>query len=260
MKYIWQILVLVLTIGIIGALCIAVFVCDNFTTLGFAIEIGSTLILGGVPLYILHTNRADNKAKEEKRIKQENFERMQAIIEQNYRLLDYESVVYAIQLMSINPTQVMNILYALLRQIEEQTHRYDLNLPYSLKDNYVREYGIIFDNCLKEYGRFINDMILACYIQQMIVSDSCNKTTMNEALLKLTRLFKVSTDVSALLFSEKGLIDKLQTLKDNEKYSESVQNAIKERINDMLALHSMKMELSRAGMELIQNKRSELTS
>lgn len=236
---------------------ILVFVCDCYERIGIIVDILSTVILAGVPLYILYTTNRDNRIKEEYKYREDNLNRMRVIIDQNYSLFDFESVSFAAQIMKLDQTQAINILYALLRQLEVQGHRYDLNMPYNEDENYVKLYTQTFSKCLKEYGHFINDLILVCYIQQMIDSNMCNKAAMSENIIALTKLFDISPEASQVLFSEHGLIGKLRDIPDNDNYVESVKIAIAERIEEISKLHIMKQDLSIAGMKLVSEKESE---
>lgn len=256
----WQKLAVAIIIAIIVALCVSLFVCDNYTRIGIFVEISSTVFLGGVSLYILSKNREDDKVKKENINRKESFERMQLVLEQNFSILDYESVVFAMQVMRINQTQALDILFALLRQVETQGHRYDLNMPYSYDEDCVRRYAQTFNKCLKEYGHFINDLILICHLQQMIFSNKCDKSTINNELVAMTKVFEVSPDSGEIMFAENGLLRKLREIPDNEDFVDSVICAIDERTSDIMKLHSMKQELSEVGLALVEKKREELNS
>ena len=244
---------------VITLLLIVVFVCDNYDRVGIVVELFSTFVLACVPLCILNISRSDDKAKEEQNNRKESLEKMRVIIEQNYSMLDFESVGFVIRIMRFNQTQALDILFALLRQIEVQGHRYDLNMPYNEDENCVKLYSQTFSKCLKEYGHFINDLILVCYIQQMIDSNMCNKAAMGENIIALTKLFDISPEASQVLFSEHGLIGKLRDIPDNDNYVESVKIAIAERIEEISKLHIMKRNLSEAGMAIVESKGGELT-
>lgn len=252
-KLIAVVSVLVVT-SILGIL---VFVCDCYERIGIIVDILSTAILAGVPLYILYTTNRDNRIKEEYKYREDNLNRMRVIIDQNYSMFDFESVSFAAQIMKLDQTQAINILYALLRQLEVQGHRYDLNLPYSNDEDCVKRYTEAFTKGMKEYGRYINDLILICYIQQMIGSKNCNKATMNDCLIALTKLFEMSPEASEIMFSEGGLIGKLRDIPDNENYVESVENALAERIIECRKLQIMKKKLAFEGGELIRVKKME---
>ncbi|MDY5780887.1 MAG: hypothetical protein SPK38_03180 [Candidatus Cryptobacteroides sp.] len=253
----WKHIAGIICLVVLAILCILVFVCDCYDRIGILVDILSTVVLAGVPLYILYTSNRDNKIKEEYKCREDNLNRMRAIIDQNYSMFDFESVSFAAQIMKLDQTQAVNILYALLRQLEVQGHRYDLNLPYSNEEDCVRRYTEAFTNGMKEYGRYINDLVLVCYIQQMIDSNNCNKATMNNCLIALTKLFEMSPEASEIMFSEGGLIGKLRDIPDNENYVESVEKAMAERINECGKLQIMKKELAFAGGALIRAKKME---
>lgn len=254
----WKYLAGAVLITVTIVLLIGVFVCDNYSRLGFVVEILSTFVLGVVPLYILQCNRDDDKAKEDNRMRNDDLERVKVIIDQNFSTLDFVTVGSALRIMQFDQEQALNILFALLRQVENQGHRYDLNLPYSNDEDCVRNYTLTFGECLEEYGHCINDMILACHIQRMIASNMCNRTTVIKDFVSLEKQLEISSEAGKILFSQGGLVDKLKAIPDDENYVESVRSAIAERINEISKMHMMKNKLAEAGRILVEKKRGEL--
>lgn len=88
----WKYLAGAVLITVTIVLLIGVFVCDNYSRLGFVVEILSTFVLGVVPLYILQCNRDDDKAKEDNRMRNDDLERVKVIIDQNFSTLDFVTV------------------------------------------------------------------------------------------------------------------------------------------------------------------------
>lgn len=251
----------ILILGVIGFdifLIIRLFAADDYMRCSVITNIVSTCVLAIVPLYVLHRNREDDKAKEEYRTKQENLEKLKKLIAQNYSMLDYESISYAIVVMSIDKTQAVNILYALLRQVKNQSHQFDLNMPYSNDDKCVKDYSLAFESCLIEYGRFINDMILACGIEQSIISGECTKSYIDRIVATMTNLINASPLAAKFIFAEGGLLSKLKEIPDVENYIGAVESAIVERKKDLFLLQNMEGELVKAAKVLTETKQKEV--
>ncbi|MGM9741746.1 MAG: hypothetical protein ACI3ZC_01635, partial [Candidatus Cryptobacteroides sp.] len=187
-----------------------------------------------------------------------HLDRCYQLIAQNYSMLDFESISYAIVVMNVDKMQVLNILYALLRQVETQSHQSDLNMPYSKDEECVNNYLSAFDSCMTEYGRFINDMILACGIEQSINSGECTKSYIDRIVVTMTNLISTSPLAAKFTFAEGGLLSRLKEIQDGENFIDAVQSAIEGRKTDLRLLYKMKEELIKAATVLTETKQKEV--
>ena len=247
--------------GLIGALLfliVKIFIVEDYTRWGVLANMLSTILLAIVPLYILCRTRQDDKAKEEYRTKKEDLEKLKKLIAHNYCMLDFESISYAFVVMSVDKIQVLDILLALLRQVETQSHQSDLNMPYSNDEKCVNDYLLTFESCLTEYGRFIDDMILACGIEQSINAGECTKSYIDGIDVTLTKLIETSPLAAKYIFAEGGLLSRLKEIQDGENYIDAVQSSIEGRRNDLRSLYKLKDELIKAATVLTLTKKKEV--
>lgn len=247
--------------GLIGALLfliVKIFIVEDYTRWGVLANMLSTILLAIVPLYILCRTRQDDKAKEEYRTKKEDLEKLKKLIAHNYSMLDFESISYAIVVMSVDKIQVLDILLALLRQVETQSHQSDLNMPYSNDEKCVNDYLLTFESCLTEYGRFIDDMILACGIEQSINAGECTKSYIDGIVVTMTKLIDTSPLAAKYIFAEGGLLSRLKEIQDGENYIDAVQSSIEGRRNDLRSLYKLKDELIKAATVLTLTKKKEV--
>ena len=247
--------------GLIGALLfliIKIFIVEDYTRWGVLANMLSTILLAIVPLYILCRTRQDDKAKEEYRTKKEDLEKLKKLIAHNYSMLDFESISYAIVVMSVDKIQVLDILLALLRQVETQSHQSDLNMPYSNDEKCVNDYLLAFESCLTEYGRFIDDMILACGIELSINAGECTKSYIDRIVVTMTKLIDTSPLAAKYIFAEGGLLSRLKEIQDGENYIDAVQSSIEGRRNDLRSLYKLKDELIKAETVLTLTKKKEV--
>ena len=139
-----------------------------------------TLIGALITMFVLYRtrewNQYDNNETRERQnkilkfqTKQLCFENLKKQLDSNYRIFDFQEAILATNYINVGKCELANeYLLKLNKDIEMQSYSFDLYLTgldmSECKQNYIN----IYQNILRQYGDYVNDLILICGIRLRI--------------------------------------------------------------------------------------------
>lgn len=123
-----------------------------------------------IPMFILYRTRMWNKEDNDETRKLQNkilqyqakriwFEGLRKQLDENYRILDFQGAILAINEMTLGNCQTaMELLMQLNKSIEMQSYSFDLYFCGKDRTEEETVYLICYNEMLREYGCFVNDL------------------------------------------------------------------------------------------------------
>lgn len=217
-----------------------------------------------IPMFILYRTRQWNKEDNDEtrnmqhkvlqyQAKRVWFEEFKKQLDDNYRLLDLQEITIVINnIVFENYSIALTNLMQLNKNIEMQAHCFDLCLGevhHTAEQKYVDCYNAL----LKEYGTFVNDIILICNIANVIQHGGDYQKYVRESYNLLNNIHKEDNIVEVSPFLEK--IDKMVF---DEKSINEIIDACKNRMADTVNLQKRKKVLIDATRILLSAKEQEI--
>lgn len=225
-----------------------------------------TLIGSIITMFVLYRTRAWNKDdNEDTRKTQNNFlkyqvkqvwlEGLRKQLDANYRVLNFqETMIAANNIANGDCLKAMGYLMNLNKDIEMQGYSFDLYLSGdNLNENEI-EYISCYQHVLKQYGEYVNDLILICGIKIRISQGDNNIVSyINDSIAYYNELQKINLDV----FPGNFIKDLEIKLNSNCTFQE-LENICASRIMDIGFIHSEKSNLQKATNKLLKFEENEI--
>lgn len=225
-----------------------------------------TLIGSIITMFVLYRTRAWNKDDNEDTRKTQNnilkyqvklvwLEGLRKQLDANYRVLNFqETMIAANNIANGDCLKAMGYLMNLNKDIEMQGYSFDLYLSGdSLNENEI-EYISCYQHILKQYGEYVNDLILICGIKIRISQGDNNIVSyINDSIAYYNELQKINLDV----FPGNFIKDLEIKLNSNCTFQE-LENICASRIMDIGFIHSEKSNLQKATNKLLKFEENEI--
>lgn len=225
-----------------------------------------TLIGSIITMFVLYRTRAWNKDDNEDTRKTQNnilkyqvkqvwLEGLRKQLDANYRVLNFqETMIAANNIANGDCLKAMGYLMNLNKDIEMQGYSFDLYLSGdNLNENEI-EYISCYQHVLKQYGEYVNDLILICGIKIRISQGDNNIVSyINDSIAYYNELQKINLDV----FPGNFIKDLEIKLNSNCTFQE-LENICASRIMDIEFIHSEKSNLQKATNKLLKFEENEI--
>ena len=225
-----------------------------------------TLIGSIITMFVLYRTRAWNKDDNEDTRKTQNnilkyqvkqvwLEGLRKQLDANYRVLNFqETMIAANNIANGDCLKAMGYLMNLNKDIEMQGYSFDLYLSGdNLNENEI-EYISCYQHVLKQYGEYVNDLILICGIKIRISQGDTNIVSyINDSIAYYNELQKINPDV----FPGNFIKDLEIKLNSNCTFQE-LENICASRIMDIGFIHSEKSNLQKATNKLLKFEENEI--
>ena len=225
-----------------------------------------TLIGSIITMFVLYRTRAWNKDDNEDTRKTQNnilkyqvkqvwLEGLRKQLDANYRVLNFqETIIAANNIANGDCLKAMGYLMNLNKDIEMQDYSFDLYLSGdNLNENEI-EYISCYQHVLKQYGEYVNDLILICGIKIRISQGDNNIISyINDSIAYYNELQKINLDV----FPGNFIKDLEIKLNSNCTFQE-LENICASRIMDIGFIHSEKSNLQKATNKLLKFEENEI--
>ncbi len=225
-----------------------------------------TLIGSIITMFVLYRTRAWNKDDNEDTRKTQNnilkyqvkqvwLEGLRKQLDANYRVLNFqETMIAANNIANGDCLKAMGYLMNLNKDIEMQGYSFDLYLSGdNLNENEI-EYISCYQHVLKQYGEYVNDLILICGIKIRISQGDNNIVSyIKDSIAYYNELQKINLDV----FPGNFIKDLEIKLNSNCTFQE-LENICASRIMDIGFIHSEKSNLQKATNKLLKFEENEI--
>lgn len=225
-----------------------------------------TLIGSIITMFVLYRTRAWNKDDNEDTRKTQNnilkyqvkqvwLEGLRKQLDANYRVLNFqETMIAANNIANGDCLKAMGYLMNLNKDIEMQCYSFDLYLSGdNLNENEI-EYISCYQHVLKQYGEYVNDLILICGIKIRISQGDNNIVSyIKDSIAYYNELQKINLDV----FPGNFIKDLEIKLNSNCTFQE-LENICASRIMDIGFIHSEKSNLQKATNKLLKFEENEI--
>ena len=225
-----------------------------------------TLIGSIITMFVLYRTRAWNKDDNEDTRKTQNnilkyqvkqvwLEGLRKQLDANYRVLNFqETMIAANNIANGDCLKALGYLMNLNKDIEMQGYSFDLYLSGdNLNENEI-EYISCYQHVLKQYGEYVNDLILICGIKIRISQGDNNIISyINDSIAYYNELQKINLDV----FPGNFIKDLEIKLNSNCTFQE-LENMCASRIMDIGFIHSEKSNLQKATNKLLKFEENEI--
>ena len=225
-----------------------------------------TLIGSIITMFVLYRTRAWNKDDNEDTRKTQNnilkyqvkqvwLEGLRKQLDANYRVLNFqETMIAANNIANGDSLKAMGYLMNLNKDIEMQGYSFDLYLSGdNLNENEIK-YISCYQHVLKQYGEYVNDLILICGIKIRISQGDNNIVSyINDSIAYYNELQKINLDV----FPGNFIKDLEIKLNSNCTFQE-LENMCASRIMDIGFIHSEKSNLQKTTNKLLKFEENEI--
>ena len=225
-----------------------------------------TLIGSIITMFVLYRTRAWNKDDNEDTRKTQNnilkyqvkqvwLEGLRKQLDANYRVLNFqETMIAANNIANGDCLKAMGYLMNLNKDIEMQGYSFDLYLSGdNLNENEI-EYISCYQHVLKQYGEYVNDLILICGIKIRISQGDNNIVSyINDSIAYYNELQKINLDVFPVNF-----IKDLEIKLNSNCTFQELENICASRIMDIGFIHSEKSNLQKATNKLLKFEENEI--
>lgn len=225
-----------------------------------------TLIGSIITMFVLYRTRAWNKDDNEDTRKTQNnilkyqvkrvwLEGLRKQLDANYRVLNFqETMIAANNIANGDCLKALGYLMNLNKDIEMQGYSFDLYLSGdNLNENEI-EYISCYQHVLKQYGEYVNDLILICGIKIRISQGDNNIISyINDSIAYYNELQKINLDV----FPGNFIKDLEIKLNSNCTFQE-LENMCASRIMDIGFIHSEKSNLQKTTNKLLKFEENEI--
>lgn len=219
-----------------------------------------------ITMFVLYRTRVWNKNDNEDTRKTQNnilkyqvkqvwLEGLRKQLDANYRVLNFqETMIAANNIANGDCLKAMGYLINLNKDIEMQGYSFDLYLSGdNLNENEI-EYINCYQHVLKQYGEYVNDLILICGIKIRISQGDNNIVSyINDSIAYYNELQKINLDV----FPGNFIKDLEIKLNSNCTFQE-LENICASRIMDIGFIHSEKSNLQKATNKLLKFEENEI--
>lgn len=176
------------------------------------------------------------------------FEGLRKQLDLNYRILNFQDTIIAANNIAIGNYQTaMDYLMKLNKDIEMQDHSFDLYLSGELLDKCEIDYIDCYQDVLRQYSDYVNDLILICGIKIRINQKSDIKSYINDSLKLLEQLQKDNQTIKASSF-----LKDLERIVNSPYTFEELEDMCASRVLDVSSIHSGKTKIPKTTNQLLK--------
>ena len=218
-----------------------------------------TLVGSFITMFILYRTRVWNKEDNEDTRNTQNkilkyqaklvwLEGLRKQLDSNYRILNFQGTIIAANNIAAGNCQIAtDFLLNLNKEIEMQGYSFDLYLSGDKLNDCETEYISCYQHILKQYGDFVNDLLLISGIRNRISQGGDITSYIKDSINHFNEINKINPNVTSSAF--------LQTLgsKLNSEYTfEDLENICTSRILGISFIHSEKIKLQQVTNKLLK--------
>ena len=218
-----------------------------------------TLVGSFITMFILYRTRVWNKEDNEDTRNTQNkilkyqaklvwLEGLRKQLDSNYRILNFQGTIIAANNIAAGNCQIAtDFLLNLNKEIEMQGYSFDLYLSGDKLNDCETEYISCYQHILKQYGDFVNDLLLISGIRTRISQGGDITSYIKDSINHFNEINKINPNVTSSAF--------LQTLgsKLNSEYTfEDLENICTSRILGISFIHSEKIKLQQVTNKLLK--------
>ena len=224
-----------------------------------------TLIGALITMFVLYRtrvwNQEDNKETRERQnkilkyqTKQLWLENLKKQLDNNYRIFDFQETILATNYIVAGKCELANeYLLKLNKDIEMQGYSFDLYLTGGDMSESKQEYVNIYQNILKQYGDYVNDLILICGIRQRESLGQDIREYIKDSILHFEKLNNKGVNIPT-----SGFVKELGNMVQLGCNYNELENKCIERIKEISFIHAEKIKLAEATQRLLTSEASEI--
>jgi hypothetical protein len=182
------------------------------------------------------------------------FENFRKQLDENYRILNFQDTIIAVNDISTgNCQKAMQSLLELNKNIEMQGYTFDLYLPTDKLSSEEMEYVISYNEVLKSYGTYVNDLIVICGLRLRLEAGLSILEYINESVSQLVTLNELNKDVepSSFILKLSEMCETNCTIKDIGEYCT-------QRVVNTGFIHSTKAHLAKVTKTLLKYEEKKI--
>ena len=218
-----------------------------------------TLVGALVTMFVLYRTRSWNRDDNDETRRMQTkmlefqaknlwFENFRKQLDENYRILNFQDTIIAVNEISAgNLQKAVNTLLELNKNIEMQGYTFDLYFPTDELRQEEEEYSACYNAVLRSYGTYVNDLIVICGLRMRMESGLSVSDYINDSVSQLLALNKINIEVEPSQFLLK--LDEMS--KSNCTYKELSEFCTK-RVDDTSFIHSTKLRLAMVTKRLLK--------
>ena len=182
------------------------------------------------------------------------FENFRKQLDENYRILNFQDTVVAVNDISTgNCQRAMQSLLELNKNIEMQGYTFDLYLPYKKLSQEEIEYVTFYNEVLRSYGTYVNDLIVICGLRLRLETGLSIVEYINESVSQLMALNEVNKDVEPSPF-----ILKLSEMCEANCTINQIGEYCTQRVANTGFIHSTKVHLAKVTKALLKYEEQKI--
>ena len=182
------------------------------------------------------------------------FENFRKQLDENYRILNFQDTIIAVNDISIgNCQRAMYSLLELNKNIEMQGYTFDLYLPYEKLSQEEIEYVTFYNEVLRSYGTYVNDLIVICGLRLRLETGLSIVEYINESVSQLMTLNEVNKDVEPSPF-----ILKLSEMCEANCTINQIGEYCTQRVANTGFIHSTKVHLAKVTKALLKYEEQKI--
>lgn len=224
-----------------------------------------TLVGTLVTLFVLYKTRSwnkdDNDDTRQQQVKMSEyqaktlwFENFRKQLDENYRILNFQDTITAVNEISMgNCQKALSSLLELNKNIEMQGYTFDLYLPTDKLSSEEMEYVISYNEVLKSYGTYVNDLIVICGLRLRLEAGLSILEYINETVSQLVTLNELNKDVEPSSF-----ILKLSEMCEVNCTINQIGEYCTQRVANTGFIHSTKVHLAKVTKALLKYEEKKI--
>ena len=186
--------------------------------------------------------------------KQVWLEGLRKQLDANYRILNFQETIIAAEDIAIGNCQTaMNYLLNLNKDIEMQGYSFDLYLSGDNLNEYEIKYIDCYQQILKQYGDYVNDLIFICGIKIQISQNGSVISYINESIKQIYELNEINSQTHPSI-----LLNKLKEKVNSTCTFSELENICISRVNEIGFIHSEKIKLQEVTSQLLKFEEKEI--
>ncbi len=218
-----------------------------------------------IPMFILYRTRMWNKEDNEEIRKSQNkilqyqakkewFDGLRKQLDDNYRILDFQGTIVAANEMALGNYQGAIVRLMLLnKNIEMQGYSFDLYFSGEYKKKEEVAYSDCYNDILREYGGFVNDLILICRLMKEIEQGNEVESYIVNSIREFNKLH-IKNNI--IIISD--FLKELESLANSNLLQSELENVCMRRISEVSMIHSEKEKLVKVTNDLLKFEDKEI--
>ena len=182
------------------------------------------------------------------------FENFRKQLDENYRILNFQDTIIAVNEISAgNLQKAVDTLLELNKNIEMQGYTFDLYFPIDELSQEEEEYSACYNAVLRSYGTYVNDLIVICGLRMRMESGLSVSDYITDSVSQFLALNKINKEVEPSSFLLK--LDEMS--KSNCTYKE-LGEFCTSRVYDTSFIHSTKLHLAMVTKRLLKYEEQKI--